>query len=88
MLLFCKLVWLEIAVHVIFVSRLGLKFPLQLSFYFIFSCTLCLFFSCFVLFVMIRLHLILFERALVSDFFSFDLSNVYLCRPGSSHMDN
>ena len=90
-----ELTRLEFAVLVIYLKILGSKLPFLFPFlsYFLvpfrFSRTLFRFFSCLFWSNLICWHLKLLARALVSDvFFYFDLSQVYCCGPGQTHMDS
>ena len=93
----CELARLKFAVLVIFVFRIGSKFLCLFLFLFYslvdpvpfrFLMTPCRLFSCFVWSNPIRWQLKLLAGALVSIFlFSFNLSHVYWCGTGRSHMD-
>ena len=80
----CELAWLEFAVLVIFVFRLGSKLPclFPFLFYFLvpfhFSRMLCCFYYCFVWSNPIRWHLKLLARALLSDVCFLSIEVMYI----------
>ena len=92
----CVLAWLEFSVLIIIVFILGLKFPYLVSIYILFSCGSCAFYF-LVDPVMFFSGFSYYSDSLALDscwevlgvrcFFPLDLSHVYWCGPGRSHMD-